>query len=75
MTAATRPLAAAAGSGVAPLDGIDTPTLRDVWASAPYLHDGSATTVEEAIARHTTVVAPDELAKLADYVRQIGSEE
>ena len=26
------------------LSGIDTPTLRDVWASGPYLHDGLAAT-------------------------------
>ena len=25
-----------------PLTGIDTPTLRGLWNSAPYLHDGSA---------------------------------
>ncbi len=25
-----------------PLPGLDTPTLRGVWATAPYLHDGSA---------------------------------
>ena len=25
-----------------PLLGIDTPTLRGVWTTAPYLHDGSA---------------------------------
>lgn len=25
-----------------PLDGIDTPTLRGIWAGAPYFHDGSA---------------------------------
>lgn len=29
-----------------PLNGIDTPTLRGVWATAPYLHDGSAPTLE-----------------------------
>ncbi len=34
------------------LDGIDTPTLRGVWQSAPYFHDGSAATLEEAIASH-----------------------
>ncbi len=28
-----------------PLPGIDTPTLRGVWATAPYLHDGSAPTL------------------------------
>jgi cytochrome c peroxidase len=33
------------GSGMrlgGPLPGIDTPTLRGLWSSAPYLHDGSA---------------------------------
>ncbi len=28
-----------------PLDGLDTPTLRGLFATAPYLHDGSAPTV------------------------------
>lgn len=32
-----------------PLDGFDTPTLRGVWATAPYLHDGSAPTLAEAL--------------------------
>lgn len=31
----------------ADLTGIDTPTLRGLWAGAPYLHDGSARTLEE----------------------------
>ena len=31
----------------AALTGIDTPTLYSVWQSAPYLHDGSARTLEE----------------------------
>ena len=29
-----------------PLNGIDTPTLRGIWATAPYFHDGSAPTLE-----------------------------
>jgi len=29
------------------LPGIDTPTLLGIWNSAPYLHDGSAGTIEE----------------------------
>ena len=33
----------------AALTGIDTPTLRDAWASTPYLHDGSAATIEDAV--------------------------
>ncbi len=35
-----------------PLTGLDVPTLRDVWDTAPYLHDGSAATVQQAIAAH-----------------------
>lgn len=31
----------------APLTGIDTPTLRGVWANAPFFHDGSARTLED----------------------------
>ncbi len=34
------------------LDGLDTPTLIGVWDTAPYLHDGSAPTLEEAILAH-----------------------
>jgi YVTN family beta-propeller protein len=32
-----------------PLTGIDTPTLRGVWDSAPYLHDGSAATLMDVL--------------------------
>ncbi|MCS6797360.1 MAG: PKD domain-containing protein [Myxococcota bacterium] len=31
------------------LDGLDTPTLLGVWDSPPYLHDGSAATLEEVL--------------------------
>jgi YVTN family beta-propeller protein len=31
----------------------DTPTLRGLWDSAPYFHDGSAETVHEALTRRT----------------------
>lgn len=33
----------------AALQGIDTPTLLELWNSAPYLHDGSAATVREVL--------------------------
>jgi hypothetical protein len=58
------------------LTGIDIPTLRDLWATAPYLHDGSAPTIADAISRHSgiTLTAAD-LANLAEYARQIGGEE
>jgi len=58
-----------------PLTGIDTPTLRDAWATAPYLHDGSAATLEDAIAAHTQIVlAAADRANVAAYVAQIGDE-
>ena len=31
------------------LDGLDTPTLRGLWRSAPYLHDGSAPTLRSVL--------------------------
>ena len=59
-----------------PLAGIDIPTLRDVWATAPYLHRGSAATLADAIRAHAGVTVTEaELADLAAYVSQIGSQE
>ena len=60
----------------AALTGIDVPTLRDVWATAPYLHDGSAPTLSAAIQAHNgiTVTATD-MTNLVAYLQQIGSEE
>jgi YVTN family beta-propeller protein len=58
------------------LSGIDIPTLRDVWATAPYLHDGSAPTLEVAIRAHNFVTASDaDIAKVAAFLREIGSDE
>ncbi|MBX3271814.1 MAG: PKD domain-containing protein [Sandaracinaceae bacterium] len=33
----------------AALEGIDTPTLHGLWHSAPYLHDGSARTLQDVL--------------------------
>jgi mono/diheme cytochrome c family protein len=55
-----------------PLTGIDTPTLRDTWKTAPYLHDGSAATLDAAISAHSGVtLTTTELTNLAAYVGQI----
>lgn len=62
----------------AALTGLDTPTLRDVWATGPYLHDGSAATVEAAVQAHTTLspaLTAAEVTQVSAYVRQIGREE
>jgi DNA-binding beta-propeller fold protein YncE/mono/diheme cytochrome c family protein len=62
------------------LDGdvprFDTPTLIEVWRTAPYLHDGSAATVRELFSernpqdRHgrTSHLSPTDLDDLATYV-------
>jgi len=55
-----------------PLTGFDTPTLLGVWRTAPYLHDGSAPTLEDAIAAHTSItVTAAEQADLASYLLQL----
>ena len=58
------------------LNGIDPPTLRDVWASGPYLHDGSAATLTDALNAHNNVtIAPADLPKLVAYLQQIDPQE
>ncbi|HEX2876325.1 MAG TPA: PKD domain-containing protein [Polyangiaceae bacterium] len=37
----------------APLTGFDTPTLKGLWQSAPYLHDGRAATLLEVFTTYT----------------------
>jgi len=59
-----------------PLAGIDVPTLRDVWATAPYLHDGSAPTLETAVRAHSGVFIGDaDLTMLVAYLKEIGGDE
>ena len=59
-----------------PLTGIDVPTLRDVWATGPYLHDGSATTLDAAVRAHNNVFIGDaDLTLLVAYLKEIGADE
>jgi YVTN family beta-propeller protein len=54
------------------LTGIDTPTLRDVWMTAPYLHDGSAATLGDAVRAHNNVTISDaDLAKVVAFLQQV----
>jgi mono/diheme cytochrome c family protein len=54
------------------LPGLDTPTLRGVWAGAPYLHDGTALTLPAAIQAHSgTVLAPAQMDMLVSYLEQL----
>ena len=62
-----------------PLTGIDTPTLKGAWDSAPYLHDGSAATLLDVLTtanagnRHgmTSGLGAAELQQLVAYLQQI----
>jgi hypothetical protein len=58
------------------LDGLDTPTLLGLWSSAPYLHDGSAATVEQAIASHIGVsLTQNELQLITRYLHELPTNE
>lgn len=54
----------------------DTPTLVEVWRTAPYLHDGRAATIHDVLTLHnrgdkhgkTSVLTAQELADLEAYV-------
>lgn len=58
-----------------PLVGLDTPTLLGVHATAPYLHDGSADTLADAILAHVAALErpldPGELASLVAWLRAL----
>jgi cytochrome c peroxidase len=60
------------------LAGFDTPTLRGVWATAPYFHDGSAATLEDAI-RHpghgdAQGLTDEEMGNLVQFLRELENE-
>lgn len=49
--------------------GIDTPTLDFLWATAPYLHDGSASSIAEAILAHENIIVTEpEAEELERYL-------
>ncbi len=61
------------------LEGLDTPTLRGIWETAPYLHDGSAETLLDVVSARnpddehgaTSDLSDDERAALVSYLLQI----
>jgi cytochrome c peroxidase len=54
----------------------DTPTLVELWRTAPYLHDGRALTIEEVFTKYntndahgkTSNLTPQEIHDLAEYI-------
>jgi cytochrome c peroxidase len=57
-------------------DRFDTPTLVECWRTAPYLHDGSAATINEVLIKKnagdqqgaTSHLTPQEIEDLVAYV-------
>jgi cytochrome c peroxidase len=69
------------GTGTGREEGMayDTPTLIEVWRTAPYLHDGRSATMEDVLTTHnpedqhgkTSGLTPEELRDLAAYVNSL----
>jgi len=67
------------GAGMEAGVWFDTPTLRELWRTAPYLHDGRAATLEEVVTkfnpsdRHgkTSELSPQEVADLVEYLKSL----
>lgn len=70
------------GTGTSDLEkrgsAFDTPSLRGLWLSAPYFHDGSARTLREVFelpGTHQLIfdVAPEDIGALTDYLLTLES--
>lgn len=58
------------------IPGLDVPTLRGLWSTAPYLHDGSAATLADAVRAHKGVLLTDnQLSQVVSYLSQIDDAE
>ena len=58
------------------LTGLDTPTLRGLWTTAPYLHDGSAPTLAEAVNAHNGInLSGSNMTNLVAFLNQIDEQE
>jgi YVTN family beta-propeller protein len=56
-----------------PLEGLDTPTLRGVWETPPYLHDGSAETLKDVLfeEKHVGALSEEDRVHLTAYLLQV----
>ena len=60
-------------------DQLDTPTLLEIWRTAPYLHDGSAATLNEVLVGrnrsdqhgHTSQLTPAQIQDLVEFLRSL----
>lgn len=66
-----------------PLAGIDAPTLRGLWRTAPYLHHGDAATLQDVLTTEnpsnshgvTSTLTTTEIDSLVAYLNQIDDSE
>ena len=57
----------------------DTPTLRELWRTAPYLHDGSAPTLRDVVITRnpkdehgkTSHLTPTQVGELVEYLQSL----
>lgn len=64
------------GKGLNQNQAFDTPTLVEVWRTAPYLYDGRAATIEEVLTKYnqndrhgvTSKLTAEQIADLAEFV-------
>ena len=71
-----KPYDVGVGTGTEAGKKFDTPTLAEVWRTAPYLYDGRALTMEEVLTTanpkdahgETSKLSPEEIKDLAEYV-------
>lgn len=71
-----KPYDVGTGTGREQSEPMDTPSLVEVWRTAPYLHDGRATTMREVFQQHnpgdrhgtTSNLSPRQLDDLIEYV-------
>jgi MYXO-CTERM domain-containing protein len=62
-----------------PLTGLDTPTLKGLWMSAPYLHDGRAVDLMEVFTKYnkkdlmgvTSDLSQTELQQMVEYLLEL----
>jgi YVTN family beta-propeller protein len=67
------------GTGIDTGKRFDVPTLREVWRTAPYLHDGRAATLNEVVTVHnpndrrglTSSLTPGQVADLIEYLKSL----
>jgi len=64
------------GKGLDENQSFDTPTLIEVWRTAPYLYDGRSKTIKEVLTKHnaddqhgkTSTLTDEEINSLAEFI-------